>query len=97
MRLGLAALVTAIVATTLPLRGQGPVLALVGANVIPMDRERVLERQTLVIRDGRIVEMGPAGSIKPPVGAQIVNAAGKHVMPALGEMHGHLPLLGRQR
>ncbi len=90
MRLGLAALVAAIVATTLPLRGQGPALALVGANVIPMDRERVLERQTLVIRDGRIVEMGPAGSIKPPAGAQIVNAAGKYVMPALGEMHGHL-------
>ena len=65
-------------------------LALVGVNVIPMDRERVLERQTLVIRDGRIVEIGPAGTVKPPAGAQIVNGAGKYVMPALGEMHGHL-------
>ena len=90
MRIGIAALVAAIVAGGLSVRGQGPVLALVGANVLPMDRERVLERQTLVIRDGRIVEMGPMASVKPPAGAQIVNAAGKFVMPALGEMHGHL-------
>jgi imidazolonepropionase-like amidohydrolase len=66
------------------------VLALVGANVLPMDRETMLERQTIVIRDGRIAEMGPMATVKPPPGAQIVNAAGKFVMPALGEMHGHL-------
>ncbi len=90
IRLGLVAIIAAIVACGLPLRGQAPVLALVGANVLPMDREAVLERQTIVIRDGRIAEMGSSASVKPPAGAQIVNAAGKFVMPALGEMHGHL-------
>ena len=29
-------------------------------------------------------------SVRPPAGAQIVNGAGKYVIPALGEMHGHL-------
>lgn len=83
-------LATALVAMTVPARTQAPVLVLVGAHVLPMDRERVLERQTLVIREGRIAELGPAGSVRPPAGAQVVNLAGKYVMPALGEMHGHL-------
>ncbi|HTU99003.1 MAG TPA: amidohydrolase family protein [Luteitalea sp.] len=91
LHFGIAATVAAIVASGFVLQGQQPtVLALVGANVVPMDRERVLERQTIVIRDGRIVELGPVGSITPPTGAQIVNATGKYVLPALGEMHGHL-------
>ncbi len=90
MRHGIAAIVAAVVALGLSARGQSPVLALVGVHVIPMDRERVLERQTLVIRDGRIAEMGPMASVRPPAGAQIVNGAGKYVIPALGEMHGHL-------
>ncbi len=90
LRYGVAAVLAATMATGLTVRSQAPMLALVGANVLPMDRERVLERQTILIRDGRILDMGPAGTVKPPVGAQIVNAAGKYVMPALGEMHGHL-------
>jgi imidazolonepropionase-like amidohydrolase len=90
MRHGIAATLAAVVALGFGVRGQSPVLALVGVHVIPMDQERVLERQTLVIRDGRIVEMGPAASVRPPAGAQIVNGAGKYVLPALGEMHGHL-------
>ncbi len=90
MRHGIAATVAAVVALGLSARGQSPVLALVGVHVIPMDRERVLERQTLVIREGRIAEMGPMASVRPPAGAQIVNGAGKYVIPALGEMHGHL-------
>lgn len=90
MRCGIAAVVAAVAALGLTARGQSPALALVGVHVIPMDRERVIERQTLVIRGGRIVEMGPTGSVTSPAGAQIVNGAGKYVMPALGEMHGHL-------
>lgn len=80
----------ALLACGLPLQGQSPVLALVGVHVLPMDRERVVERQTLIIRDGRIAQMGPEASLTPPAGALVVPLAGKYVMPALGEMHGHL-------
>jgi len=90
LTLGVAVLVTALVALTVPARSQAPVLVLVGAHVLPMDRERVLESHTLVIRDGRIAELGPAGSITAPAGAQVVDLKGKFVMPALAEMHGHL-------
>ena len=90
LRYGIAATVAAVMALGFVARGQSPVLALIGVHVIPMDTERVLERQTIVIRDGRIAEMGPTGTITPPPGARIVNGAGKYVLPALGEMHGHL-------
>lgn len=90
LRYGIAASLAAIVTLGVSLRGQTPVLALIGVHVIPMDRERILKRQTLLIRDGRIAEMGPIGSVRPPAGAQIVNGAGTYVLPALGEMHGHL-------
>jgi imidazolonepropionase-like amidohydrolase len=90
LRYGIAACVAAIVAIGVSGHAQAPVLALVGVHVIPMDRERVLERQTLVIRDGRIVALGAAGSVTPPAGARVIDGTGKYVIPALGEMHGHL-------
>ena len=59
-------------------------------NVIPMDRERVLERQTVIVRDGRIAEMGPATRAKIPAGATRIDGTGKFLLPGLAEMHGHL-------
>jgi imidazolonepropionase-like amidohydrolase len=59
------------------------------ANVIPMDQERVLEDQTVLIRDGRIEEVGPA--IEAPSDAQRIDARGKYLMPGMAEMHGHIP------
>ena len=60
-------------------------------NVIPMDRERVLDHQTVIVRDGRITEIGAAGRVKAPEGALRVAGDGKYLMPGLTEMHGHLP------
>jgi imidazolonepropionase-like amidohydrolase len=66
-------------------------VAFENVNVVPMDRERVVERQTVVVVDGRISEMGPAGKVKAPAGAVRVDGRGKYLMPGLAEMHGHLP------
>ena len=66
-------------------------VAFVGVNVVPMDRERVLENQTVVVRDGRIAEIGPSARMKVPEGAERVDGRGKYLMPGLAEMHGHLP------
>ena len=67
------------------------VVAFDSVNVIPMDRERVLERHTVVVRDGRIVQAGPSTKVKPPAGAVVVDGKGKFLMPGFAEMHGHLP------
>jgi imidazolonepropionase-like amidohydrolase len=71
--------------------GLAQVVAFENVNVIPMDRNRVLERQTVVIRDGRIAQVGAASRVKAPEGAVRVDASGKFLMPGLAEMHGHLP------
>jgi imidazolonepropionase-like amidohydrolase len=72
-------------------QAQPGTVAFVGVNVVPMDRERVIENQTVIVRDGRIVEVGPAGQVNVPAGATRVDGAGKYLMPGLAEMHGHLP------
>jgi imidazolonepropionase-like amidohydrolase len=69
----------------------GQVVAFENVNVIPMDRDRVLARQTVIIRDGRIAEIGPAAKTKVPDEAVRVQAGGKYLIPGLAEMHGHLP------
>ncbi|HEX6625461.1 MAG TPA: amidohydrolase family protein [Pyrinomonadaceae bacterium] len=59
-------------------------------NVIPMDRERVLKNQTVIVRDGVIAEMGDARKVKAPAGASRVDGRGKYLMPGLVDMHTHL-------
>ena len=64
--------------------------AFVGVNVIPMDRERVLQNQTVVVRDGVIAEIGDAKKIKVPKDAVRVDGKGKYLIPGLVDMHTHL-------
>lgn len=67
------------------------VYAFVNVNVIPMDSERVMSNQTVVVVDGRITEVGEAGSVNIPNGATQIDGNGKYLMPGLAEMHGHIP------
>src|SRR2546428_5550481 len=46
--------------------------------------------QTVVIRDGRIAEVGPAASVQVPAGAQTMDLSGSTVIPGLVGMHDHL-------
>src|SRR4051812_42412989 len=66
------------------------VVAFVNVNVVPMDRERILEGQTVIVRDGRIAEIAPASKAKVPAGALSVDGRGKYLMPGLADMHVHL-------
>ena len=65
--------------------------AFVGVTVIPMDRERALPDQTVVVRGDRIVEIGPAARVKVPDGGVRVDGRGKYLIPGLAEMHAHVP------
>src|SRR5688572_1172059 len=71
-------------------RSQG-VVAFVDVTVIPMDRERRIPGQTVVVRDARIVELGPVASVKVPEGATRVEGNGRFLIPGLAEMHAHIP------
>jgi imidazolonepropionase-like amidohydrolase len=66
-------------------------VAFVNVAVIPMDRERVLADQTVIVRGDTIADIGPAASTALPDGALRVDGRGKFLMPGLSEMHAHIP------
>ena len=70
--------------------GFGQATAFVGVNVIPMDRERVLANQTVIVRHGLIAEIGDANKVKVPKDALTVDGRGKYLIPGLVDMHTHL-------
>jgi hypothetical protein len=75
-----------------PSSGQGTaIVAFEGVTLIPMDRERLLPKQTVIVRDGRIAEIASADRLKLPSGAVRVDGRGKFLIPALAEMHAHIP------
>ena len=49
--------------------------AFVDVNVLPMDRERVLAGQTVLVADGRVVRMGTAAQVDVPDGATVIDEA----------------------
>jgi imidazolonepropionase-like amidohydrolase len=59
--------------------------------VIPMDDERVLEAQTVVVRGERIESIGPAATAVVPANARVIDGAGRYLAPGLAEMHAHVP------
>jgi imidazolonepropionase-like amidohydrolase len=68
---------------------QTGVTAFVDVSVIPMDRERVLEHQTVVVRDGRIAALGPAAGTAVPAGAVRIDGRGRFLLPGLIDIHAH--------
>lgn len=60
-------------------------------NVVPMDRDRILENQTVVVKNGKITAISPAEKARYPKDALVVEAKGKYLMPGLAEMHAHVP------
>lgn len=60
-------------------------------NLIPMDREQVIEKQDVVVKDGKVTAIGSTGKVKFAKDAIIVDGNGKYLMPGLAEMHAHVP------
>ena len=58
-------------------------------NVIPMDREIVLRDHTVIVKDGKIVALGPTRSVKVPKGSQRIDGSNQYLMPGLADMHVH--------
>lgn len=66
-------------------------VAIVGATVIPMDSDRVLPEHTVIVVDGRITAVGPAGIVAVPKESRRIDAAGKYLVPGLVDTHVHIP------
>ncbi|MBS2962540.1 amidohydrolase [Actinocrinis puniceicyclus] len=64
------------------------VTAIVGGRIVPVDGEPI-EGGTVLIEDGRISALGDR-DLPLPEDAEVVDAAGKWVLPGFIEAHGHL-------
>ncbi len=90
-----------LLGVALPLQAQqsypiGSPIAFVDINVIPMDRERVLARHTVIVRHGHIIAVGPSGEVEVPADALRIDGRGKYLLPGLADMHSHAIFLGTE-
>ena len=65
-------------------------LALVDVNLVPMDSEKVVPHQTVVIHDGMITTIGAAARVAIPAGANRILGRGAYLAPGLADMHTHV-------
>jgi imidazolonepropionase-like amidohydrolase len=72
----------------------GPVsekpIVFVNVNVIPMDTERVLQNQTVIVEDHRIRVLGPSSEVAVPKRALRIAGEGKYLMPGLIDSYAHV-------
>ena len=71
-------------------RPEGKV-ALVGARIVTMKGEEVIENGTLVVDGNRIVAVGPRDQVTVPADAKVVELEGKTIIPGLVDVHAHGP------
>ena len=64
-------------------------IALTGARLITMRGDEVIERGDVVIRDNRIVDVGPSGSVAIPDDADVRDMSGRTIYPGLVDVHAH--------
>ena len=64
--------------------------ALVISNVTVVNPTgRALANQSIVVRNARIAQVGPAGSVRVPRGARTIDGRGLFAIPGLWDMHVH--------
>jgi imidazolonepropionase-like amidohydrolase len=66
------------------------VTAFVDVAVVPMDTERVLPNQTVLVQNGWITALGPTGEVPVPANAARIDGRGRYLIPGLADMHAHI-------
>ncbi|MGH7751930.1 MAG: amidohydrolase family protein, partial [Gemmatimonadales bacterium] len=66
------------------------VLALQGATLIDGSGGRPIEDAVILIRDGRIEAVARVNEIEIPKGAEVIELAGKYIIPGLIDAHAHI-------
>ena len=88
-----AALLLAIPSRSQSVRDPGSndrAVAFQDISVIPMDTDHVLPHQTVLVRSGKIVEVGPTISAHLPPGTVVIDGREKFLMPGMADMHTHV-------
>jgi len=75
---------------TPPTAPQSTAVLFEGARLIVGDERPPVENAAFVVDNGAFIQVGRAGEVQAPEGAARVSLAGKTVMPAIIDAHGHL-------
>jgi imidazolonepropionase-like amidohydrolase len=63
--------------------------AIVNVTVIPMHKEAAIPGQTVLVKNGRIIQVADAAKVVVPATASSIDGTGKFLMPGLFDMHAH--------
>ncbi len=74
-------------------RPEGTV-AFVGARIVTMEGDEVIEDGTLVVQGNRITAVGPRATTPVPRGARTFDAAGQTILPGMVDVHAHASHFG---
>ena len=66
------------------------VAVLRGGRAVTMNGDEVIEDSEIVVRDNRIVAVGPRGSVDIPADAVVIDVEGRTVVPGFVDTHAHL-------
>ncbi|MDX1439542.1 MAG: amidohydrolase family protein, partial [Rubricoccaceae bacterium] len=78
-----------MIGMTLPHDRPEGTIALVGARIITMNGDEVIEDGAVVVEGNRIVEVGERGSVSVRSGAHVMDVSGHTIMPGMVDVHGH--------
>lgn len=76
-------------------RARASILAITHATVVDVTSGRLLADRTILIADARILDVLPSESARIPSSAQVVDGAGKFLIPGLWDAHIHLSFTGQ--
>ncbi len=72
-----------------PLHQKG-IQAFTNANIVTMKNRNVIKNGTIIIRDGRIAQIGNSQDISIPAYAQRIDMKGKTIIPGMFDLHCHV-------
>ncbi|MBW2257905.1 MAG: PD40 domain-containing protein, partial [Deltaproteobacteria bacterium] len=61
-----------------------------GAKIVTMRGYEIIDDGDVVVRDNRIVAVGPRNTVPVPAGARVVDVTGKVIVPGFIDIHAHL-------
>jgi imidazolonepropionase-like amidohydrolase len=59
-------------------------------NIFDSQSAEIHKDRSVVVVGNRIVSVGPSDQVATPAGAEVINAAGKTLLPGLWDMHAHV-------
>jgi Tol biopolymer transport system component len=77
------------VSVTMPRDIPRGTVVLRGGRVLTMKQHEIIENADVVIRDSRIIAVGPRDSVAVPADARVIDVSGKTILPGFVDTHYH--------